>query len=51
VSLSVGTIAQLLSARRYASVGSILAMALCPCLYDRVSVCHKSVFYRNGWTK
>ena len=30
----------------YAS--AVLAMGLCPSV--RVRVCHKSVFYRNGWT-
>jgi len=32
------------TARCYAS--AVLDVGLCPCL----SVCHKSVFYRNGWT-
>ena len=34
------------TARRHAS--AVLAMGLC--LSVRVCVCHKSVFYRNGWT-
>jgi len=29
-------------------IARVLAMALCLC--PSLSVCHKSVFYRNGWT-
>ena len=38
MSLLVSTIGQLLPARCYASVDSLLAMALCPCLYGCVCV-------------
>jgi len=40
-----------LTARRYASSGTSynpLSVSVCVCLF--LSVCHKSVFYRIGWT-
>jgi len=37
---------------RFCAIARLLAVALCLCLSVVVwlSVCHKSVFYRNGWT-
>jgi len=36
--------------RRDAMLALVLAMTLCPSVCLSVSVCHKSEFYRNGWT-